>query len=702
MNKFNGFFVLLCFYALFSCNSGKNQTGTKSGNHLIHESSAYLLQHAHNPVDWYPWSDEALQKAIAEKKLMIISIGYSSCHWCHVMERETFSDTSVSRIMNADFVNIKVDREERPDIDNIYMNACQIMNPDGGCGWPLNAIALPDGRPVWVGTYLTRDEWMGLLKQITELYHEDQNDLQKIANQISNHLQMDHRFKLTSEKLEFKEADLKEIQRALMNNLDLQSGGKKGDIKFPLPPLIRYMMEYSQFSKETAPSTWHQITIQNLVQGGLFDQLSGGFARYSTDAQWKVPHFEKMLYDNAQLTSVLSDALKMQSNATYRRYLDKNLQFLMKEFTAGDGKYYSSFDAESEGEEGKYYVWTFQEIKQILTDETEFQRAVTVYGLTESGNWEKGKNVLRMVQPVETLAKKMGLKLLEFYQQVDGINAKLETARKLKPAPKRDEKIVCSWNALTAIGFADAYAATGQELYREEAIKIASFIQKDLLTPDMKLYRTFSKGKASQMAFLDDYAATVLAFIRLYEISFDEQWLNASRALCDQVIKQFSDEEGVYFYYNEKDGAKLIARKKEMIDQVLPSSNSMMADALHKLGLYFYDHNYLQRSQHMVKGIMEGPGKQDPVFYGNWLRLYLQFVKPPYEVAIVGSDFAKLQKQMLSNYTPHAILLGGSNEGTLELLKEKLQEGSTYIYVCRNKVCKLPVTSVEEALKLMN
>lgn len=694
-------FVVCVVMLSLGCNKGSQKNDSKNGNHLIHESSAYLLQHAHNPVDWYPWGDAALQKASSEKKLMVISIGYSSCHWCHVMERETFSDTAVSRVMNTDFVSIKVDREERPDIDNVYMNACQIMNPDGGCGWPLNAIALPDGRPVWVGTYLNKDEWIGLLKQIIDLYHEDQNDLQKIANQISNHLQSDLRFRLTEEQLEFNEKALLPLHQSLVKNLDMEKGGKKGEIKFPLPPLVRYAMEYHFFSKDPVAMTWSRKTLEQMMMGGIYDQLSGGFARYSTDPEWKVPHFEKMLYDNAQLISVYADAYKINPSLEIQRLMEQNLKFMINEFSNGDGKYFSSFDAESEGEEGKYYIWKMSEIKQVLTDPKELEMATSVFGLTENGNWEKEKNTLRLDKSFTVLAKQANLKPDEFYQKLDLIRAKLLEARKRRISPKRDEKIVCSWNAMTATAFSDAYAATGNESFRGEAIKIAKFIQTELMTGDFQLYRTLSKTKTGQMAFLDDYAATILAFIRIYEITFDETWLNLAKGICEKTLVNFSDEEGVFFYYNAQDHGKLIARKKEIVDQVLPSSNSMMADALHKLGLYFYNSAFLNRSQHMVKGVIDGPGKQDPVFYTNWMRLYLQFVKPPYEVAIVGPEAATLQKQMLARFTPNAILLGGTTEGNLELLKEKLQEGSTYVYVCRNKVCKLPVTRIEEAIRLM-
>ncbi|MBK9107424.1 MAG: thioredoxin domain-containing protein [Saprospiraceae bacterium] len=692
--------IVVCVFFISCKDNSGNQTISKT-NHLVNETSAYLLQHAHNPVDWFPWNEEALQKAKTEKKLIVVSIGYSSCHWCHVMERESFSDTAVSRLMNAHFVNIKVDREERPDVDQIYMTACQIMNPDGGCGWPLNAITLSDGRPVWVGTYLNRDEWMNLLTQINDLYHEDQNELQKIANQLSNHLQSDHRFKLTNDHLNFEATELKTIQQKVLNNLDLTRGGKKGDIKFPLPPLLRYQLEYAGFVTDKTAANWVDQTLKQLMNGGINDQLAGGFARYSTDPNWRVPHFEKMLYDNAQLISLYADAYKKFKTEAYKNTLIRTLNFMQSDFTSGDGKYYSSFDAETEGEEGKYYVWTLDEVKQILADHKLIELAIKVYHLKDEGNWEKGKNVLFLTTSIQQLSKELSKDVKSIQDDLETIRLKLLEVRKQRKAPKRDQKIICAWNAMMAIALADASAALGDENYKKEALKTGNFLVKEMLSPEGKLYRTVPGSKNVQYGFLDDYAFTILAMIRLYEISFDESWLQTALKLCEQSLKSFTDEDGVYFYYNASEDTKLIARKKEMVDQVISSSNSVMADVLHKLGLYFYNTDYLKRSQHMVKGMIDGPAIQDPVFYSNWLRQYIQFCKPPYEVAIVDPEYEKLQQQLLTSYLPHVILLGNAQKESLELLKEKLQEGSTYIYVCRNKVCKLPVTKVEDALKLM-
>ncbi|HEX5624570.1 MAG TPA: thioredoxin domain-containing protein [Saprospiraceae bacterium] len=692
-------FILLLLY---SCTSKKEAGKSQKGNHLVNETSAYLLQHAHNPVDWYPWSQPALDLAAKERKLMVISIGYSSCHWCHVMERESFSDTAVSRLMNEHFVSIKVDREERPDIDNVYMTACQVANPGGSCGWPLNAITLPDGRPVWVGTYLSRDEWMQLLRQIHDLYQEDENSLLKMAYQIENHLQVDHRFTLSENDIRFDPKLRDQYHAQVLASLDMKRGGKNGDLKFPLPALVQYGMQYAQYSADAKTKQWVHTTLDRMMNGGIYDHLSGGFARYSTDPEWKVPHFEKMLYDNAQLVSLYANAYKWNRSAAYKDRLEHSLKFIYQSFSSQQGFYFSSFDAETEGEEGKYYVWTLDEIKQIITDPVEQSLLVEHYDIRAEGNWKKGKNVLAVMVPVPVLAKSKKMTEGEVQSKLESARVKLLEARQKRTAPRRDEKVIAAWNAMMTTAWCDAYAATGDPADLEQALKTANFIKTQMIGSDHRLYRTYVNGRKGEYAFLDDYALTIQSFIRLYEVSFDEGWLHAAKNLCDYVIPYFSDEEQVYFYYNSSQDPKLIVRKKELADQVMPSSNSVMCDVLHRLGLYFYDEAYLKRSKSMLAGVLDGPASKDPVFYSNWLRLQLEQIRPLYEVAIVGPDYKKLQQELLAVYAPQAILLGGATEGGLELLKEKLQDGSTYIYVCRNKVCKLPVTDVRNALDLMD
>lgn len=692
-------FLLLGLFIACKSSNTKSENGS---NHLINEHSKYLLQHAHNPVDWYPWSDEALAKAVKENKLMIVSIGYSSCHWCHVMEKESFSDTAVSRIMNANFVSIKVDREERPDIDNIYMEACQIVNQNGGCGWPLNAICLSDGRPVWVGTYLAKKDWMHLMNQILEVYKEDQNQLQKAAAQIANHLQSEQQFSVSDKEIRFELKSMTDAHDRVLASLDFQNGGRVGQMKFPLPPLLEYNLEYAFSNKDAKSRQWLDLSLTKMMNGGIYDQLAGGFARYATDEKWNVPHFEKMLYDNAQLISVYANAYRFTNNPAYKNLIIDCTRFMLNELKSPESAYYSSFDADSDGEEGKFYMWTFNEIKSILSDELQLKLIKDYFEISEAGNWEHGKNILRVQLSLTDLAAKYKMPETDVRIKLEDAKQKMLNHRNKRVKPGRDEKIICAWNAMMVQALCDVYAATSDKMYLDQAIQTANFIKSKLLQKDLKLFRSYMNGKTGAQGFLDDYACTMQAMIRLYEVSFDESWLQECKSLCEVVIKNFSDESNLHFYYTSSEDKALIARKKELADQVIASSNSMMCEVLHKLGLYFYNESYLDRSEKMLHAMAQQESGMDPVYISNWMRIQIGFVKPLYEVAIVGKDFAKLHAEMLAKYTPNAILLGGATEGSLELLKEKLQEDQTFIYVCRNKVCKLPVQEIQKAIQLMN
>jgi uncharacterized protein YyaL (SSP411 family) len=692
--------VSILFIFSASCRQTNKSSEQAKSNHLINETSAYLLEHAHNPVDWYPWGEEALNKVRNDAKLLIISIGYSSCHWCHVMERESFSDTTVSRLMNQYFVSVKVDREERPDLDNIYMTACQLASRSGACGWPLNVIALSDGKPVWVGSYLQKEEWIKLLNQVRELYREDPNELQKMAYQIANHLQTDHKF-TEGAKNEFELKTLSGLHERISKDLDFKSGGRQGAPKFPIPVLLQYEMEYAAITGDQQSKNWIKTSLDQMMHGGIYDQLSGGFARYSTDDRWHIPHFEKMLYDNAQLLSIYAAAYKLYKSEEYKNLITKTIAFMQSDFSDGQSFYYASIDADSEGEEGKYYAWTQQEIKQILNDEQSFAIFSEMYDVTSSGNWEHGKNVLWVRNSIDALAKKFNIPAVEITAKLEDARNKLLQHRKTRKAPHLDQKVLTAWNALMIDGLSDAYAALGDEKYFELAMKTGNFLKSEMMSADYRMYRTYKAGKKGDYAFLDDYAFTIKAFIKLYEISFDETWLKTAKALTDYAIQNFSDEEQVYFYYNSSKDPALIARKKEIDDQVIPASNSVMCDNLHRLGLYFYDKNYLQRSSNMLSAMMAGPASSYPTYHSNWLRVYLSYSKALFEVAVVGPGYKKLHKDLLSQYLPQSILMGGATEGSLELLKEKLQEGQTFIYVCRNKVCKLPVKESAAAIQLM-
>ncbi|MFK7936527.1 MAG: thioredoxin domain-containing protein [Saprospiraceae bacterium] len=658
-------------------------------NELINESSPYLLQHAHNPVNWHPWNETTLAKAKAENKPLIISIGYAACHWCHVMEHESFEDTTVARIMNDYFIPIKVDREERPDVDDVYMTACQMVS-EGGCGWPLNAIALPDGKPIWAGTYFPKDNWLKVLNYFAKSYTDENEKLQEYASNLTNGIQEQTQIIPTENPSEISTEELNILVENFLKNTDTKRGGKQGAPKFPLPNNWEFLLSYHHQTKDKNALDAVTTTLDEMAKGGIYDHLGGGFARYSTDEKWLVPHFEKMLYDNGQLVSLYAHAYQLTQSELYKNRIVETLKFIERELTDPTGGFYSSLDADSEGEEGKFYVWTQSEIDSLLTSE---EAAIfnQHYQIEARGNWEHGKNILH-IKTTETPT----LPLLASAKN------KLMQVRAKRVRPGLDDKVLTSWNALMLKGYADAFAALGDEKYRTAAIKNGNFIIKNMLQPDGRLNRNYKDGKSVINAFADDYALTADAFISLYQITFDKSWLDVASQLIDYALKHFYNENtGIFFYTSDLDAA-LIARKSELADNVISGSNSVFAHVLFDLGTLTYQDDYIEKSKRLLQNVQpQIVASRQPNFYANWLRLYLKLLQPPYEIAIVGDDAAEKRDDLLKSYLPHALLLGGKDEGNLELLKGKLQEGETMIYVCQNKVCKLPVQEVKRALELL-
>ena len=675
----------------------------KYTNHLIHESSPYLLMHAHNPVDWYPWGQEAFGKAKKENKLIIISIGYAACHWCHVMEKESFEDAEVAKIMNEYFISIKVDREERPDIDQVYMNAVQLLTGHGG--WPLNAIALPDGQPFYAGTYFTKEAWVSLLTQITNIYKNDPEKVQQQANAVTRGIRSSEITRLNSEKPAFNRADLYTIFAHWENAIDFQWGGHKEVQKFPLPIGYHFLLKYFFMTQNKKALEAVKITLDNMALGGIYDQVGGGFARYSTDKYWKVPHFEKMLYDNAQIVSLYSRAYQLTGDPLYKKVVYETLEFIKRELTSpelpGGGRgFYSSLDADSEGEEGKFYTWTKKEIEKILGKEAAL--IIDYYNVTDHGNWEKDKNILFRSKTDHAYVKqnKRTLSVEELQKQVTTARRKLLDARSKKTRPPLDDKILTSWNALMLTGYVDAYRVFDDDTFLDEALKNANFITKYMLSNNGRLNRNFKEDKSSSSinAFLDDYAFTIKAFISLYQATFDETWLFKADHLLKYALNHFYDKKSGMFYYTSNIDPQLIARKMEIMDNVIPASNSVMAVNLFLLGEYFYREEYINISKQMLNNV-KSTLLQNGTYFANWSLLMTYFIKKPYEVAIVGDDCILKRKEFDQHYLPGIILMGGKTEGKLPLLKNKLVDGQTTIYVCANKACLFPVTETEKALK---
>lgn len=695
MRNLVALFLILSFFAC------QTPTGNAQfSNHLANESSPYLLQHANNPVDWHPWNKATLAKAKAENKLILVSIGYSACHWCHVMEHESFEDTAVARIMNEHFVNIKVDREERPDVDDVYMTACHLAT-GRNCGWPLNAFALPDGRPVWAGTYFPKKEWVGVLEYFIKTKDEEPDKLDTYANELLAGIRQNGRIPFNDSDPTFTADNLDKITTNFLKNIDFKKGGRQGAPKFPMPNNYQFLLQQYYQNRNEKVLEAVTTTLDKMANGGIYDHLGGGFARYSTDDSWKVPHFEKMLYDNGQLVSLYAQAYQVTKNPLYKKVVEETTAFIERELMDENGSFYSSLDADSEGEEGKFYVWTEEELAAIFQDDKQLKIFSNYYEIYKKGNWEK-TNILHRKKSAAEVAKISGISAEEVAEIIADAKSKLMAARDKRIRPGLDDKVLTAWNALMLKGYIDAYKAFGEDHYLETALNNAHFLVEEMLQKDHRLHRNYKDGKSVINAFLDDYALAAEAFIALYEVTFDEKWLYQAKNLVDYTITHFFDQPSGMFNYTSNLDPPLIARKMETSDNVIPASNSVMAKDLYILGLYFYNQDYLAKAKQMMHNMSSTiVENEQPNFYSNWCALYGMMVNPPYEVAIVGENYAALQKEWQANYLPNAILLGGKDEGTLDLLESKLQEGTTMIYVCQNKVCKFPVEEVQAAVKML-
>jgi uncharacterized protein YyaL (SSP411 family) len=652
----------------------------KFSNALIHESSPYLLQHAHNPVNWHPWNETTLQKAEQEQKLIIVSIGYSACHWCHVMERESFEDQEVAALMNTHFINIKVDREERPDIDQIYMDAVQLISGRGG--WPLNAICLPDTRPVYAGTYFPKQHWMQVLKYFVHEYQHHRNNLYEQAENLTYHISILEKHS-SDDHVAFTPADNDTAAATLLAEQDPEYGGRYGAPKFPMPVNYLFLLQHYFFSKNEKVLKAVTTLLDKMLMGGIYDQIGGGFARYSVDDHWEIPHFEKMLYDNAQLVSLYAQAFQLTKDPAYKRTVDETLEFVKRELTGAEGNFYSALDADSEGEEGKFYVWDYDELAAILGDDfLEFQK---VYRISKEGNFEGKIHLTRMLkqsanEPAEQQWKR-----------------KLLDERNKRTRPGLDDKSITAWNALMLKGYVDAYIAFGNETYLHAALKNGDFILTHQWAEGVGLFRNYKNGKSTIKGFLDDYAFTIDAFLSLFEVTFHEKWLKLALKMTRYCLENFYDEEKKVFYYTDKTGEKLIARKIENSDNVIPASNSAMGKNLYKIGLLTEEETYRTIAEKMTLRTKESILRHTS-FYANWAILMRWITHEPYVISIAADTPQKVRLQFGQHYLPTSFFIAGQSQ-LIPSLKEKLSSGQNAIYVCRHKSCGLPAHNVDEALK---
>ncbi len=665
-------------------------------NRLSKARSPYLQQHANNPVDWYEWGEEALAKAKQENKPLIISIGYAACHWCHVMAHESFSNPDIAEVMNRHFVCIKVDREERPDIDQIYMEAAQLVTGRGG--WPLNAFALPDGRPFYAATYFPPLQWSDLVRQLAGLYLSDYQRVLEAAVTLTQGIRTNPFIITEDDSLTtFSEADYHETFARLLSQVDFEQGGFIGVPKFMMPVGWEFLLQYNYNTANEKALEAVLVTLDSMSKGGIYDQIGGGFARYSTDAKWLVPHFEKMLYDNAQLISLYAHAYQITQDKNYANIIEQTISFTERELMSPDGSFFSSIDADSENEEGKYYIWTKEDFDAAIDPETAGLMA-EFYHITPTGNWESGKNILHYTITKAGFAEKMGIAPDSFEELVCRTDKLLLHKRNKRIRPATDDKILTAWNALMLSGYVDAYKALGNPAYRSSALRLAAFLEEKMLQ-EGKLYRNYKNGIATVDAFLDDYALLANAFIHLYEVTFDFHWLQLSCQLVDYALKHFISPICEMAFYTSDLSENLIARKIDFIDNVIPASNSVFAHVLHKLGILFENNDYRARAE----SIMQRLGEQisgGGTYFANWALLAGKLLFPSCEVVVTGEDAENVALQIQKNYLPDVVFAGG-NKINLPLLRDRIADNQTCIYICRNKVCNLPVHTTEEALNYL-
>ncbi len=676
-------------------------------NRLIHETSPYLLQHAHNPVDWYAWGAEALAAARAADKPIFLSVGYSACHWCHVMERESFEQPATAALMNELFINIKVDREERPDLDAIYMEAVQAMTGQGG--WPMSVFLTPDGRPFYGGTYYPPQPRYGMpsfpqvLQAVAEAYQTRRDQIEDQAGRLTDMLR--RTAGLTDHAADLGAETLTEAVGHLQQHFDNEHGGFSTQPKFPQPMTLDFAITQYLRTDDLDALYMAELTLEQMALGGLYDQLGGGFHRYSVDSVWLVPHFEKMLYDNAQLLRTYLHAWQVTGKPLYRRVVEETVDYVLREMTAPDGGFYSTQDADSEGEEGKFFVWTPDEVKQALGP-----RAAGVfaayYGMSDRGNFE-GKNILYVARSLESVAEASNLLPAEAQLILSDARAQLFARREQRVKPARDEKILVEWNGLMIHALAECGVVLGRADALKAATAAASFILSRMSQSDGKLYRSYKDGRARFDACLEDYAAFARSLVALYEATFDLRWLAEASRLTKLLLAQFLDAAGGGFYQTGVEHETLVARRKDYIDNAVPSGNALAAELLIRLAVLVGNDDYRREATRIVLTMKAGMARQ-PMGFGRLLCSLDALLAPSREVAIVGDPDDPATQALLAavrrRHLPNTVLalLKPGEESVLPLLQGRtLVNGKPAAYVCEHYACKLPVTSAEELITLI-
>lgn len=684
-------------------------------NQLIHATSPYLLQHAHNPVDWYPYSAEALDKAKKEDKLMLISIGYAACHWCHVMEKECFEDAEVAKLMNAHFVCIKVDREERPDVDKIYMDAVVVMTQQGG--WPLNCICLPDGRPLYGGTYFPKANWLQVLERVANVFAQRKDYAFDYAEKLTNAMQEMSKVVKNEKELSFVQEDVSNIVSEILQNTDKEWGGVNTERnKFPLPCNQKFLLHATFYAKKynfpaqlIAQSSINlHNTLNRMAWGGIFDQIGGGFSRYSTDKYWQVPHFEKMLYDNAQMISLYAEAYHSFPNPLYKNIVNQTINFVKTELSAENGGFYASLDADSEGVEGKFYVWSYEEILAAFKNSKWAHLTASFceyYRITAEGNWE-GTNVIWSTESLDIYARDTNS--LEFLTEAENMRKHLYEIRSKRVRPALDDKILTSWNALMIKGLVEAAQVFDEKEWLVLAEKNAEFIWQNLTgavprgiskdTPiPIRLFRNFKNGQKTIPAFLDDYAYLIAACLALFSANFQAIWLQRALHLWYYVEANFYDETTGMFFYTEGDASEIV-RKYDTSDDVTPASCSSLAHSLfilHQItGKSKYDNMVRQMLQNVADDIMH-----KTYWSANWAMLMLKYVFPQQEIVVTGKKAQDFLAEIQQTFAPDSLYFGATDKNDIALFEGRFHPEKTQIFVCHGQTCEQTVENVADMKK---
>ncbi len=665
----------------------------KHTNELIKESSPYLLQHAHNPVNWVPWSSDVFDRAKEEGKMVLISIGYSACHWCHVMEHESFEDEEVAAIMNKFFINVKVDREERPDVDQVYMTAVQLMTQKGG--WPLNCMTLPDGRPIYGGTYFPKEQWMHILKSLHYSFVNEREKVNEYAANLHEGITQSEHIVQPIEHVKFEEQKLTELVQRWSKSFDLKEGGTVRAPKFPLPSNYEFLLDYALNTSNQSLLSYIELSLDKMAKGGIYDQIGGGFSRYSVDMLWKVQHFEKMLYDNGQLIGLFAKGYEVYGNELYKQVVDQTLNWLEREMLSNDGAFYAALDADSEGVEGKFYVWKEKELKNVLAEDYSWVK--DFYNVNQRGYWEDGNYILlRNDDEAVRIANDWSKTFLN--EQVAKVNNLLLSERNGRVHPGLDNKLITSWNALLVKGLCEAYSVFGDAKFKYYALHVSKWICNEQLNSDGSLWRIKKGNEDHVEGFLDDYALTISGFIGLYEVTFDEDWLFKANDLTEYVLKEFLHEDSKMFYYTSK-SHKLIARKMEINDNVIPSSNSVMARNLTYLSKYFRNKTYEDIASQMLSNVYDGMEMYGSG-YSNWAVCLNHQVFGLYEYVVVGEDACQVATELRRLVHQKVIVVAAEKESSLPIVEYK-KSNQTLIYCCVDGTCLLPTTDVHEAANLV-